>query len=943
MRPNQLYQATVEALEAVLAPRVVSLVLREGLGKTDHGPGDLTFEDVEQVLTGPGFRQLQALMPADQARETVQAFLAQIKRAVEAPPEPSSEAATAPAGQPAAADEAASAPPKDDPHARLEGLRAALRPFNLYFDWPEVRTLRALLQVAERERSEGLDADASLDDAAAQLRLVEQKLEDRLVLQARELGDLETAYEVVQVLGGPRVRRLEALIGQIRQAQQSRELAEAETERAATIARDLRKLMESSVAQATSATAVDADEAPEPTPAVEDDEALDRVAVDEEALTPEASERLRRLDVDADSKHLDGLEAAHAELLRYLPTFAERLAQARSQLRRDEPLGSTLEHLRHALDDATRTQLDHLRQELAAMESDLEALHTEDDGRFERSLRVTLDVLQEGLPPHAEVLRLRALHHNASERHAERARREAEAQVRERQRIEVQGDAVRRLTEAIARDPGDDVGLAAPRLELHESLAAVRTAADEARVDEAALQRALAAEQAWEHALAARADGADERQRARLRALDAQLSALPDVPSLRSRRSHLSTEVTRAVEAASLEEAHVSTLVSLVESLVADAHAALAQDLDRLAKEAADVSNPTVLQALQDAARDLQTGTVPDLQRVDALVVAERERERDREQVRWQALQQARVRLEPAGVPALTAFSGALERARAALAEGARAAQELDAAEQAMERVQAQVRERLEAFEPRLDAALATFATVERLNNDDVATVRRTLRHLDTQRAALPRVSPGLQFQLDRALGEAEALLTNLAEAYEATRAIADRLVAANVLDDMLGWLGDESDGESGDESGGASGGATVGQLERSDHPPPHDAAALQRVMDAFRALDDVATAAVIGADGSLPAGDLARIEREPVAEALGRAAASWHALAKALGEHAPQQVMLDLGAHHALIACLGDGAHALVVVRSGGAISALATRLRDRRGDLAGALAPHP
>ncbi len=942
MRPNQIYQATVEALEAVLAPRVVSLVLREGLAKTDHGPGDLTLEDVEHVLTGPGFRQLQVLMPADQARDTVQGFLAQIKQAVEAPSAPTPEGAEPAEGLPVEVDDTASAIAADDPSARLEGLRAALRPFNLYFDWPEVRTLRALLQVAERERSEGLDAVASLDDATAQLRLVEQKLEDRLVLQARELGDLEAAYEVVEVLGGPRVRRLEALIGQIRQAQRSRELAEAETERAATIARDLRKLMESSVAQAASAVVAGTDEAPEATSA-SDDAALRPVAVDEAALTPEASERLRRLDLDAESKHLDGLEAAHAELLRYLPTFAERLAQARAQLGRDEPLDEALEHLRHALDDATRTQLEHLRQELGAMERDLETVRSDDDGRFERALRVALDVMQEGLPPHAEVLRLRALHRDASERHAERARREAEAQAHEQQRMEAQGVALRRLAEAVDRDPGDDAGLEAPRHELHDALAALRAATEEARVDEAALQRALAAEQAWEHALAASADGADERQRARLRALEAQLSALPDEPSLRSRRSHLSAEVTSAVEAAGLEEAHVSTLVSLVEHLVADAHAALAQHLDRLAKEAADVSNPTVLQALQDAARDLQAGTVPDLQRLDALVAAERERERDSQRGRWQALQQARVRLEPAGVPALTGLAAALERAHAALATGARAARELDAAEQAMQRVEAQVQERLAAFEPRLDAALATFATVERLNNDDVATVRRTLRHLDTQRAALARVSPGLQFQLDRALGEAEALLAKLAEAYEATRAVADKLVAANLLDDMLGWLGGASGDEDGDEDGDERSDAASARSERSERPPPCDAAALRRVMDGFRALDDVDAAAVIGADGSLCAGDLARIERASVAEALDGAARSWRALAEALGEHAPQQVTLNLGAQHALIACLGEGTHALVVVRSGGAISALATRLRERHGDLARAVAPAP
>ena len=942
MTPNRIYQVTVEALESVLAPRVVSLVLREGLGKLGRTPADMVLEDVESVLTEPAFRHLQALMPPDQARSAVTSFLERIRSAIEEPaaavpasaasggadPADATAVSASPAARPAES-EAAGAPADAAP--RIEALRTALRPFNLYFDWPEVRKLRAQLQVAEQELSTGLDAGASLDDAAAQLLLVEQKLEDQLVLQARELGELEEAYAIVQSLGGPRVRRLEALIGQIRHAQRDRELAEAEVQRAASIARDLRKLMESSVAQpyADDAALPPADDTTTQ-PASSDDE-LAPVTIDAALLPPEVSERLRRLDLDAERKQLEALEARHAELLRYLPSLAEGFAHVRAALAQEQPVGDALAQLGQELDDAAHTQRSHLQQELDALAEQLEALRDDDDGSLERALRVTLDVLREGLPPHADVVALRALYRGALDRADERARREAEAHAYAESRRQQQRAALQRLSEAVERDTGETTpGLDAPRQRLHEALTGLRTAEAEERLDEIALERAHQAEQHWEHALAERADDHQERLRARLRELEARLTTLPDTPALRARRAALRREVSDSATGDQLSRTQVATLTSLVEQLQADASAELAQRLDLLGKEAGDVSQPRVLRALQEAARELQSGRFPDVARLRALVGEEREHARERHQIRWQRLQQARVRLEPAGVAGIPHFSEALDSARSALDAGRSADAALAAAEAALDQVEEQIGSRLASFGPRLDTALATFAQVALLNNDDVAAVRRVLTHLDSQRDALRRISPGLQHQLDRSLAEAEHLLEGLAQAYEATRAIADQLVAGKVLDDVLGAF-DAFAAEPVDDPDPASEAGTAGWAV---------SAPLQTLLADFHGLDDVDAAAVVSEDGDVRAGDLSHLDVLSSTTALRSAVQAWRALGAGLDADEPQLIDLALGDSHALLTAVGHDSHALLVVRSGGAISALTARLREQRPALVSAVA---
>ena len=130
-----------------------------------------------------------------------------------------------------------------------------------------------------------------------------------------------------------------------------------------------------------------------------------------------------------------------------------------------------------------------------------------------------------------------------------------------------------------------------------------------------------------------------------------------------------------------------------------------------------------------------------------------------------------------------------LDASRTQLEVG-READELEEAWPLLEKVRGVVAQRAATFEPRLDAALERFKPIASLNTDETLSVKRTLHHLDKQREAFSRVTPGMQAQLSAALSEAEATLEELQSVWEATRAVAGQLVSDNAFDDILGIFG---------------------------------------------------------------------------------------------------------------------------------------------------------
>ncbi|CAN5750785.1 hypothetical protein BH23DEI1_BH23DEI1_03880 [soil metagenome] len=980
MRPNALYQATVEELEAVLPPRVVSRALKEGLGEVDQTPASVAFGEVERILKGAVFKYLQVTNPAEQARTMVAGLLerlqvAAVEPTTKVPVVRAEESAVATvdvvtgvtdashAAAPAAGAASASSV------ARLATLRAAMRPFNLYFGWPEVRKLRAQVQVLESEVATRDDLEAAFDEAEAQLRIVEQKLEDQLVLQARDLGELEEAFEAVANLGGPRVRRLEALVGQVRQAQAERTLADAECERGRTLARDLRKLMESSVYRPEDPpdTSLEGrrrrDDAP---PAAAADfgaaaqfgAAADFAAAaaslplgaDEvvpEHLSAEVTERLLRLDLESETKELASLQAEHGELLRYLPDLATHFESIRGGLDGRTSVAGDLKSLRETLAETSAVQRNHLQHELDAVADEIPGLHPDVGvATLERAVRVTRDVLAEGLPAFDDVHVIRDLHRSARERSEELTRREEEVRSRTATQIATQVEVLERIDAALAR-PGFESDAFAPlRTELGDARDALAEAIEAGRADSDALERARRGESRWERGVAERADDARERVRARLRSCDVRLSALPQLGSVPARAADLRQEIARFADEDDLDEAHVAALGSLVDRLHADAVAEAAHRLDSLGKEAGESVGEVVLRELQAAARSLAADTFPDLDRLRLVIDQERASARERDQTRLQRLQLDGSRLDTSGVPSVERLRASLATARAELDEGRPATRHLDAAETAVVEIERQMRERLAAFEDRLDVALAALTTVERLNNDDVAAVRRILTHLDSQRDAIGRVSPGLQAQLVGALAEAETLLQGLEEAYEATRAVADQLVSGSMLDDVLGFFDDLSGGFGFDDAP-----AEEGVV----HVPPDESAVPDEVtvpdevvvsderapegpidpdlasrMDAYRELEGVDAVFAVDGGGRPLGGALAGAPTVDVAAAVSATASAFRQLGTIWEAGSADVIDLALPRHHLLMVPTRGGGHLALLVGDLDAVPALTTRLRE-------------
>ena len=797
MAPNALYQALVESLESQVPPRVVSRLLREGMAPTGATPETLTHEAAEAVLRGPVFRHLQTTRTVEASRQLIREIEAYLHEA--APPAvvsgaPPADEATGGAPETEAAPAAAEVDADDPLSIAVAELQDALRPLNLYFSWPEVRKLRSLVQVAEDELIAGGDAATVVGEAQGQLQLVHQKLEDQLVLQARTLADLESILEVVSPLGTAGVRRLAALIAGVREAQRRRTLVEAETERAEKLARELRKLVESTV--------LDEDEplpdlgrgdgrprAPTLVPVDGRGAPADAVAGAEPERPPlgDARDRLLALDVEGEARDLDALVGRYGELLRHVPALADAVAALRAEHDGGRVVGERIAQLAHDWATQSEARRQALRHEFEEIRAEAEGLPDEVDAvDLRHALTVALDLLEETLPAIEDVATVRELHATAvaqGER-IERERRERAARLDE-QRSQIA--AVRERLAAAAGQAPDEPLLRRARERLDETLAALREDAFTEEQGSALLETALDAEAAWQRTVAEASGDQSARQMARVRELSARMAQLPHIGGLRARATAVRGEVEALEADGGADDARLQALTHLVAQLTADARTAVANRLDELAREAGEPAPEALLRALQAAARQLDEGTFPDLDEVEREVAATRDVRRSALRRRYLRARQEAQRASAAGVPSADGLKALIAAAREAVETDDGGDEAVAALEARLAQVDAELAARLAGFDDRLDAALASFHTVARLNNDDVAAVRRVLMHLDDQRGAIGRVSPGLQAQLFASLGEAEETLRHLEAAFEATRAVADQLVSGGRLDDVLG------------------------------------------------------------------------------------------------------------------------------------------------------------
>jgi hypothetical protein len=875
---NDVYQSAVQELEAVLSPRVVSRSLKEGLRQLGRSPETADLATIEQILKVQVYRQLQVSMPVTDAKTAVNDIVGRLRQL-------SAQQSTAGASDSASAGLAAQA-------ERLERLQVALRPFNLYFEWPEVQKLRAQVQLLETEQGSGREAHALGQDAEAQLELVVQKLEDQLVLQARELGELREALDHVRSLGGQKVRRLETFVNQIDGSQKQRQLAPAEIERARRLARDLRKLMESSVyaeqvakgvdlgtledvpaagAHSAFAIAVSAGDVSEPdgvpldltgpaaetgvhqekpsmsvdgtghdavivapvgdgdgamgasgpvhaTEAPDDGQAVDHgvldvdgeeedlLSIDTSVLDPEVHQRLRLLDLASELHDIAALETEHAELFNYQPGLAERVAELKAEVEAERSVAEVLDTLKGDLAAATAALREDLREELEEIASTLGAVRQEvDSSELSQAARVTLGILSTALPSLADVEHVRQL--------SRLVREQEEALARSDEAIAAQ---LKGQNELLARLEGTLVryesGVTASEdLErLRGELSSLRMAQEKQTLVPEVMASARQVEERIARALAERATEASERRRARLEALRAQVEGLPVTATLSDRAEAARREIDRLLaeqtgsEAASAllfddgedtfgpelslteNDTDIDVIDTMIETIRTEVGGSIRRRLQELAEEAAEVGSARLVERLQGALDELDQGHYPELSLLAAALQQEREAVRLEQVGELHRMVRSAAPYQGIDSQDVRALTELLTQQKRQLDEGG-AANRLSEAATLLDRIETGSRERLAGVPARLDAAMLRFDEVAKLNSDDVATARRILTHLDSQREALPRVSMGLRLQLESSLTQAERLLDTLAEEYEATRVIADQLVSEGLLDDVFG------------------------------------------------------------------------------------------------------------------------------------------------------------
>ena len=895
-----------------MSPRAVSRSLQEGLTSLGKTPATVNVEDVEQILKGQVFRLLQATMPAVAAKETIHKLLTKLEALRQSAPSPAVDLR----GQGRALDE----------------LQDALKPFNLYFEWPETQKLRTQIGLLKTDHEAGRAAEKLVEDARAQLNALRQKLEDHLVAQARELSDLEAGLDVVKALGGSKVRRLESLTGQIRRAQDARELASAEVERARKLVTDLRKLMESSVvrdpapSQATDAGLLEVEDerglltsfdrptaAPGPRAASGNTKGeTDNAKVD--AKVDALDERLRRIDAADALRKLESLTRSFSHLLAHESAWAEKITQLRALI---ESGGDETPNVTQP--DIAQPDID---QEIAALSSQLplsrEALRKEltrefetlqaslgeglqDEPELARALQIALGVLETALPSLADTQKVRGLARAAQEHARELSRAQADFEAR----LQAQGEALRRFQNALERHAQVPAAATEHRA-LFEAVTRLAATQAQGRVDAELISAAQGAEAALEGKVAKNTQISPlERDRSLVRALLSRLQVLPLLPALEAPIGELKGELETLLGRNTIGQAEIHKAQAQAAGVETALRAAYGDSLEALRTRAAELEAPALTQRVEAelVAFAQPNADYPDLHALERALQAAFENLRATTLEDLHALETA-LRPHRALGEKSGDVDGLLEEAREKIEKGA-LTQALAPLRARLEALQNEVKTRLEGFETRLDAALRAFEPVSRLNSDETATVKRALHHLDTQRGAFYRVSLGVQLELEVSLRETETLITGLQAQLEATRAVADFLVSDGLFNDILGLF---------DAPQAA--------------PPDHAHAPLQSLLEGYLHHPEVRSAAVISNGGELVGG---RLEGSP--DALHKALEDSEREAGSFGQGRHEDdaapLVLEVGGNPVIAAWPTEDYRVVLVLTTLGGASSVTARLQ--------------
>jgi hypothetical protein len=789
---STVYQATIEELEALLSPRVVSRSLQEGLKLVGKSPETVGFQDLEKILKSQVYRQLQVAMPVSEAKTRINDIVEKI-RSLEA-------------------EEVRRTSSKETLSQQtviLTNLKERLKPFNIYFEWPEVQKLRAQVQLLDNEHQAGRNAEKLIQDAKEQLNMVEQKLEGELVQQAKELVDLEDSLARVKTLGGPKVRRLEGLVGQIQTAQHNRQLALHELERARKLALDLRKTMESSVMPenmpspivVTAITSAKTETTPPTDITLSDDDLLDidnnvedLLSIDTTQLAPDVSAKLLQLDLDDEKRALEGLEKDFAQLLIYRPDLTELISDLRAKLENNSTVNAEITALRESFSETLGQERDSLQQVFRGLEQDLTLLSADVDiTELKQVLQVAMGVLHVGLPAKHDVQHVHSLYQLAKEQQREAHERRQEEEATKAQKFIQQGQALETFKAALESYKQNQQ---LPEYQLFEKSVTMLQEAHEAQVILAdQISETHTAQSRLETALAQTLGSQLQRERIQIKSLLSELQHLPLLPEVQAKADQLSqtlhqhlTQLNTSTLGDEILGMAKSSLGILKDSLVT----AYRDCIMQLVQKAVHVSAKDAIADLQRAAQGLDAGRFPDMTALERSLSKATESQRTEQLNDLHDLESEILKYQSMGGQSHLELQQFIEKSRKQLERGD-VIENLDDAWSMIENLRSDIDRRAISFVPRLDAALEKLDKISKLNSEEVSSAKRILIHLNSQRQSFQKVSANVQFDLEKSLSEAEGILKQLEEQFEATRAIAGQLMHSSALDDIFGIFDGEA------------------------------------------------------------------------------------------------------------------------------------------------------
>jgi hypothetical protein len=831
---NAIYEATVQLLGSDLPTPTLQQSLTEGLSRLGRDEQSVNFRDMEKVLKSSVYRQLQVHLPAAAAKNRIQQVITRLEEFDT--PENNPGATSVQGGL-------------EHQGQTITTLEDALKRFNLYFEWPEVQKFRAQLQVIRAQHSANAAVPDLLKNAQQQLDALERRLQELLVRQARDLAELQADLERVRSIGGPRIKRLQAMITEITQAQTSSTLAPAEVERARKLAIDLRKLVESSVVSAAVDDAIEVDETPTPSPKHNTAEFLLDVefASDEPEfqldftdLSPEQSERVREIDLKEESRALDGLDIEYRAVLEATPELAQKLLEARARNQNRELLGVELGALRQSLQECRSALLEAQLARLEAIQPLLEryAQAGLDTGEAQLTHSVASGMVGAGVLASDDVKTLEDLLRTLERQYEERLRARAEEQARLERLLLRQESILTEMRSAAsafaslgeANTSGFTTRLS--ELEAETRARIVREDLSRGLVEEAkTLQVALDQRETEAHAEAARREAearleaesraAEQRAEVERAEREAEIRLETERREVERREAERREQLQRESGALRGMRVGLSSLPDLPEL------SAKAQALEGRFNQAASALEAG--RSLEEELGALQTA-LEELSSDYSLTFADRLSEFEA-QARTQGaneviaqVQSARAQLQGGAYPDLSAIEAALRSHRElrlnaqrrelaeleassreyavlpdampllTLINQARAGHELgefvrmDEAWDLLEALRTAEERRLHDWGARVDAIALEIENYRRMGGETVRQLDRLLNVLKSERT-VTHIAPETRLRLERNLSEAEALISAARDEHAAASAVAAVLSDSTNLEDLLGFF----------------------------------------------------------------------------------------------------------------------------------------------------------